>query len=148
MSLPMCLVSVVIAAAASSAVLAQNGAPPPADLSGKGAVLCAWGIYEAARAAGRECFNGQDGAFQAELDRSLGRIDRFILANSSQHLTAAQLDERRRQGLQQLHQGGDICKGDAVGVYVAMRTQGADALKASTDNLLSVPREPLLNPCL
>jgi hypothetical protein len=129
-----------------------QGQPGPAgvetDRSGKGAVLCAWGIYEAARAAGRACFDGQDGPFQAELERSISRIDQFILANSSRHITQAQLDERRRRGLEEVRQAGDICKGAAAQMYVALRTRGAAALGAGTDELLSVPREPVMNPCL
>jgi len=118
------------------------------DRTGKGAVLCMWGILEAVRAAGRECFKGQDPAFQAELDHSMTRIDRFIIRNSTRPVTQAALEARRVQGLQQLHAYGNICTGDAAKMYGVMRASGAAQLRAGTTELLSIPREPVTNPCL
>lgn len=118
------------------------------DVTGKGAVLCSWGILEAIRAAGRECFKGQDAEFQAELDDSLSRIDQFIIRNSSRPVTQAGLDIRRAQALKQLHSIGNICTGDAAKMYEGLRARGASQLHASTTELLSIPREPVINPCL
>jgi hypothetical protein len=119
------------------------------DRTGKGAVLCAWGIYESIRVIGRECHQGQDVAFRTELDQSLARIDDFIMKNSRQSpITKADLNARRMEGLKQLHASGNICMGDGEKMYVMFRTRGAPALRAQTTDLLSVPREPVMNPCL
>ena len=118
------------------------------DRTGKGAVLCIWGILEAARAAGRECFKGQDQEFQSELDASLARMDQFIIQNSSHHLTQAGLETRRAQSIRQLHSLGNICTGDAGGMYAVFRTRGVAQLRTLVAENLSIPREPVINPCL
>ena len=45
------------------------------------------------------------------------------------------------------HQG-TVCSRDAESMYEALRTAGAAGLRAQVDDLLSIPREPVLNPCL
>jgi hypothetical protein len=118
------------------------------DRSGKGAVLCAWRILESVRAVGQECFKDRDAALQDALDKSLSRIDRFILDNSSRHISMKGLDARRVEGLRQLHEQGNICTGGAAKMYLVMQARGPDSLRRMTDDLLSVPREPVLNPCI
>jgi len=118
------------------------------DRTGKGAVLCMWGILEAVRATGRECFEGQDQEFQAELDSSLARIDQFIIRNSSRPVTQAGLELRRSQAVQQLRSSGNVCAGDTAKMYQALRTGGADRLRGYVTDMLSIPREPVINPCL
>ena len=118
------------------------------DRTDKGAVLCVWGIYQAAKAVGSECHKGADAAFQFELERSLNRIDEFILANSKHPMTRKDLESRRIEGLRQLLSSGSICVGDAARLYEALRDSGAAALQSQTTNLVSIPREPVMNPCL
>jgi hypothetical protein len=118
------------------------------DKTGKGAVLCVWGIYQAAKAVGAECHKGADAAFQSELERSLNRIDEFIVANSKHPVTRKDLETRRIEGLRQLRSSGNICVGDAAKLYNALHDSGAAALQAQTTDLLSIPREPVMNPCL
>ena len=118
------------------------------DNTGKGAVLCARMLYIAAEQVGRQCAAGQDAAFQQELTRSLSRIDRFIIANSSQPVTQAQLDAARAREQAQNRRHVKLCEGDMLGLYQAIRAQGPQAMRTSVDDLLSIPREPVLNPCL
>lgn len=118
------------------------------DNSGKGAVLCIWSIYDAVRLVGQECHPGQDAAFQAELEQSIARIDDFIIANSTHPVSKEQLEARRAQGLRLLQARGSICAGGAEQLYQMLRGSGPDALRAQTADLLSIPREPVMNPCL
>ncbi|NIJ07836.1 hypothetical protein FHS31_001446 [Sphingomonas vulcanisoli] len=118
------------------------------DKSGKGAVLCMWGIYQAASAVGLECHKGEDAAFQNELKRSLDRMDDFIIKNSKRPVSKADLESRRSEGLQQLRSSGNICIGDAAKIYSALQSAGAMNLEKQTTDLLSIPREPVMNPCL
>jgi hypothetical protein len=118
------------------------------DNSGKGAVLCIWSIYDAVRLVGRECHAGQDAAFQAELEQSIARIDDFIIANSTSPVSKEQLDARRAQGLRGLQVRGSICAGGAEQLYQMLRRSGPEAIRAQTADLLSIPREPVMNPCL
>jgi hypothetical protein len=118
------------------------------DRTGKGAVLCVWMIYAEVQATGQTCFKGQDQAFQAELDSSIKRIDAFIIKNSSRPVTQAGLDARKAQGRQQLGAIKNLCTSGAAQMYQALRAGGPDKLRASTTDLLSIPREPVTNPCL
>ncbi|WP_375395553.1 hypothetical protein [uncultured Sphingomonas sp.] len=116
------------------------------DVTGKGAVLCVWGIYEAVRAVGKECNQGKDADFQAQLDQSLKHIDDFIITNGP--AKKADLEARRSEGLKQLHASGNLCVGEAAKLYERMRDHGPSILRESTTELLSIPREPVMNPCL
>ena len=118
------------------------------DRTGKGAVLCMWGILDAVRTAGRECFKGQDKDFQSELNPSLARMDQFIIQNSSHHATQATIDAIRSQGTRQHHSLGNICTGDASKMYLSFRARGVAQLRALVSENLSIPREPVINPCL
>jgi hypothetical protein len=149
------LILILAFAAACRPVGAEVGAwpaagaagPPPGDHSGKGAVLCAWRLMLAAQAVGRRCFAGQDAAFQAELARSIARTDAFILKNSSARPTPADLARfKARVGEEVDRQRPALCAEDEV--YRAFRDAGTAAMRTTTDELLSVPREPVLNPCL
>jgi hypothetical protein len=118
------------------------------DMTGKGAVLCTLAILEAVKVAAGQCFQGQDPDLQTELDDSLKRIDEFVIRNSVPPTTQANLDARSAEGRKQLEASGKICTGDAAKLYGAFRRRGAVALRATTTDLLSIPREPVINPCL
>ena len=117
------------------------------DTTGKGAVMCIWGIYVGLQQIGDTCFAGQDQDFKAQLADSIARTDRFIIANSPERVTQADLEARKQYGRAEAVQFG-LCSGDGVQMYRMMRDQGPAALKAGTDELLSIPRKPVMNPCL
>lgn len=118
------------------------------DKTGKGAVLCVWGLYQAVKTVGLECHQGEDAELQNELKRSLDRIDNFIITNSKHPVTRANIEYRRLKGLEQLRSSGNICTGDLAKLYDALRSSGAAPLRAQTNDLLSIRREPVMNPCL
>lgn len=118
------------------------------DNSGKGAILCTWSIFETIRAVGQECYKGQDTAFQAELDRSMERIDEFIIKNSKHPVTRAEIEAERAQNLQKLRSGWYMCIGYGPRMYEDLRKKGPETLNVQTTNLLSIPREPVMNPCM
>jgi hypothetical protein len=117
------------------------------DRTGKGAVLCVWEIFEFVRAVARECRQGQDDALHAELDSSLARIDQFILANSLDAVSVAGLDVMRSQARRQLQDAGPICAGFGAQLYDTYRARGAATLRDYVTDLISIPREPVMNPC-
>jgi hypothetical protein len=122
-----------------------DGSFTDSDNTGKGAVLCFMAITEELRAIGNECLKGERPAVQAELTRALERIDHFISANSANHPTLAQLDAARAARLR--HLSPDACKGAGVAMYRKIGDDPANVRK-SVDDLLSIPREPVMNPCL
>ena len=117
------------------------------DSTGKGAVVCAWRIYVGAQQVGEKCFPGKDAAFKSELTQSIGRIETFIIENNSTPVTQAQL-EANKQGQRRSNERFDICSGDGSAMYQMMRDGGPAALRTSVDELLSIPREPVADPCL
>lgn len=117
------------------------------DTTGKDAVLCSWRIYAGALEIGELCHPGEDAALKAELARSVTRVERFIVAHSSTGLTQKTLDAQKADGLAELN-GRAVCATTAPQLYHGLRNLGAEALRAEVDHLLSVPREPVLNPCL
>ena len=121
----------------------------PPDRSGKGAVTCAWEILLAAEAAGDSCPATHDGKFDADLKALIARVDDFIMRNSGKPVTPLDLQARRALAIQRLGPAGvGICKGGAFDLYRRLQASGVDHLRSWIDDLLSIPREPVMNPCL
>jgi hypothetical protein len=98
------------------------------------------------KAVGDTCFPERDKEFRAALDQAIFRADRFILVNAN--ATPEALEARKKAGLKEL-QGENICKNpDTLGMYQQMRDRGPGWIKSAADDLLSVPRKPVMNPCL
>jgi hypothetical protein len=115
--------------------------PPP----GEGAI-CALALFAAAAEVGRRCFPDERPALQAELDRASARLDAFVLANS--RTSRAELDElKRKQALVGAPQA-ELCASDAMMIYRAFAAQGADALKADSEKLVTRPGPATWGDCL
>ena len=110
-------------------------------------VLCSWILDLTAEQYGRECAALQDHALQAELRSSIGRIDRFIISNSSTPLSQTQLEGRKKEMLRDVRNAGSVCKAVNAAYYTMYKQAGPKAVRAGTDALFSVPREPVLQPC-
>jgi hypothetical protein len=117
------------------------------DRSGKGAVLCSWSLLVLAQEVGRQCPALRDRTLQPELDRSVGRIEAFILKNSARPPSRADL-ARWREQVTTYDAPGGLCAGEPGVLYAEVGKGGAAHLRSTTDDLLSVPREPVMNPCL
>lgn len=131
------------------ALIGPGGEVALVDRSGKGAVLCAWSMLAAAKQIGDRCFPGQDRALREELDRSIERTEAFIVENSSAPVTRADLQSfKSARGPKDGAASAELCRSDWAELYVGLRAGGAEALRAYTDDLLSLPREPVMNPCL
>ncbi|MER2253046.1 hypothetical protein ABS772_24305 [Methylorubrum podarium] len=118
------------------------------DTTGKGAVLCMLGLLEGIEKIGSECRAGEDPEFQHEVRRSIERIDQFVVENSVPRLTSEQVTAQRAARDRMVVPHVSLCGKDSVLIYQALRASGADKLRASVTDLLSIPREPVINPCL
>jgi len=67
------------------------------DISGHGAVRCAWEIYVTVRAHVQACSSGEDPDLEAELDCAIDQINDFIVENSLVPITKPQLMEAVEQ---------------------------------------------------
>jgi hypothetical protein len=123
------------------------GPIPEVDKSGKGAVLCAWSIYLAVQARTVTCGWARQPADDA-IDEAIAATDDFILANSSHHPTRPMLEDFKRRAAESerdnlTHQ--QYCESRDVEF---IRSLGPDQIREGVKALLSIPREPVMNPCL
>ena len=129
-------------------IVTAQGAVIRSDNTGHGAVLCSWGFMSGLRYAGEQCHAREDAALRQALSTGVARIEAFILQNAHHPMfTHADLDERRRIGLEQLRAQGPVCTGYAEEAYQKMRSLGPTTVLRWTDDLLSIPREPVMAPC-
>ena len=125
----------------------SDGSEVSSDLSGKPAVLCMWQLDIAMLALSRQCDSSDDKEFQQELESPVSTINRFIVLNSHRRpVTQSQIEAQASAKVAKF-QTPDICRSDLPAIYRTLKDRGAAALRASTADMLSVPREPVINPC-
>jgi hypothetical protein len=117
-----------------------------ADLSGHGAVMCAWRIYNGLAAALESCPEYRNEPLKADLADAIDRINDFIVANSLSPVTKAELERTAaaamKENVPRLCQSGDLAG--------MLKSAGLahDRFMSSVADLLSIPRPPVTNPCL
>jgi hypothetical protein len=128
------------------------------DHSGKGAVECAWGIYVEIGNALEICSSEDNKELKKNLNGAIDRINDFIVVNSlvQQSKTSLedaekiQLSELRKftskKSKEELHQW--CTSGDISNLIKAMKSMPSEKFKSGVDDLLSIPRPPVINPCL
>ena len=118
--------------------------------TGGGAVLCAWSIYLSVRTQTSACALSRQPADDA-IEEAITAIDGFIMANSSLHPTHDMLEDFKRRAeeseLRHARQTGmqKYCENELAR---HLRSGSPDQIRASVKQLLAVPREPVMNPCL
>ena len=127
------------------------------DTSGKGAVLCSQLMLMEVRYVSQLCRWARTPADDA-IDKGIADIDAFVLKNSSRPVTQEMLDQRKADYFAgRPKPGGALprrCTADPkdfdsdTALLWSIHQMDPAALAASTAELLSIPREPLLNPCL
>ena len=107
--------------------------------------MCALAIYGVADQVGRRCFPGQDAAMQAEIGRTVAKLDGYVLANG---WTAKDLARFKHEQTWVDATHDKLCKGDTVGIYRAIAAGDPAALRASNDALVARPGKPTWGDCL
>lgn len=138
-----------------------NGGSIGNDNSGHGAVMCAWTIYVEMSNIMTVCPAADDRQFKENLDAAIDRINDFIVKNSLSPVTKTDLenqikkmfsdrqDGRLKMSKDELHK--ECLSSDLIKMVSAMKTISLTApekFNKSVDDLLSVPRPPVMNPCL
>jgi hypothetical protein len=132
------------------------------DNSGHGAVLCMWRLYISFRQGLNLCFLSQYPEFKEDLNYAVGAMNDFIAANSlaptskeEVEAAVATLDERaKKQGDEATAQlGGEEfqrrCTSRDFGRgIVKMAEMTREQRRRQISDLLSVPRPPVMNPCM
>ncbi len=128
------------AASTSSTGQVSREAPP-----GEG-VICAWAIYSLVEEVGRRCAPERYPEAQAELRRTVQRLDDYVRANSE--LTPEQIAQFKSE---QAHVGApeaELCQGDALQMFERLAEVNPVELSASVDAMVARPGEPTWGTCL
>jgi hypothetical protein len=132
------------------------------DHSGKGAVLCDWEIAIGVRNAIDVCFPEEFAELRAELSITINAINEFIVANNPSPITKAELEARVAQ---RLAKSRSAAAADPRPVSESLHCQymrrsfilpmdenlkktSPDERRRALADFLSVPRVPVMNPCL
>jgi hypothetical protein len=123
------------------------------DHSGHGAVLCAWRVTVDALAALEVCQPGAHEELRQDLVEATDAIADFIVANSLTKVTKAELEayiaRRRTETEAQRNAAGKVCSPEFLAESLPkMEAVPHDARQAETADMLSVPRPPVMDPCL
>jgi hypothetical protein len=125
------------------------------DRSGAGAVLCAWEIYVLVHALAEVC-PGVDADLNEALKIAVDRINHFIVENSIHPVTSDEVNaavvRKKARALFSLPTDDparllELCRKSDFSPYPkkpVSRTEGSQ----SVDELLAIPRPPVMNPCL
>jgi len=128
------------------------------DRTGLGAVACVWHLQVAIKSFLDVCFPDQHQDIKAEVSNAIDQINEFIIANSLAHDTQAGLDAAISAEAAKARTAISNIPADQVKERCEL-SHMASALKwferttresrdQSIKELLSVPRPPVINPCI
>lgn len=125
------------------------------DDSGKGAVLCAYEIYVGVQQVTKLCGLSRTESDDA-LDQGIAAMGAFIAENATDPWTANWIREVERRGDPDYLSAEDIARAcmphtsdtPAKEFTDAIRSRPAADIHADFADMLSIPREPVRNPCL
>ncbi len=128
------------------------------DRSGKGAVRCAWEIYVAMKNMSDLCFPSDDSEFKDNLNYAVDKTNDFIVINSLSPITKTEIEEEiKKKFLTLKEQTAKMSKeefekectsGDIAKMKKHMMSIPTEEFRKEIDDSLSIPRPPVLNPCL
>jgi hypothetical protein len=95
-------------------------------------LICVWAIYAAMAEVGRKCGVARNAPFEAELARSVSRMEDYARRQSPEG-AAAMADYRARQ----IDGGAEICVPDGLTMYRQMAQASPDAVRDAADRLLA-----------
>jgi hypothetical protein len=136
-----------------------GGSMVEVDHSGHGAVLCVWQLCIYLREALNACFADSHTDLRQDLTDGITAMNGFIVSNSLHPISSADVEAavaatetRARLQLSLSNLTPDrvrACRTDAVGHMVTqMAEKTREQRRQIIRDLLSVPRPPVMNPCL
>jgi hypothetical protein len=85
------------------------------------------------------------------IDEAIAAMDEFILANSSLKPTRAMLEDFKRRAAEQhlnVARRQGLQKFCEMGGAEPFRSSPPEKIRSAVKDMLAVPREPVMNPCL
>ena len=128
------------------------------DESGHGAVMCIWTIHATRLAMLEVCPSSDLSPWKAELASALDKIDDFIVSNNLTPISEESLRERREELVDGLR--GEVarmtppdveraCRSGSVEEMLGpLRSMSVENFRADLEQVLAVPRPPVMNPCI
>ncbi len=133
-------------------VVIRDGQQVGTDTSRHGAVLCSWEMMVGLKAAADICFPQEFTEVSELLGEAIAAYDTFIVANSLTPVTKADLEARAEERARRLKAGGQAClnmRRDLLEPFAErLKTRSRAEVMRSVAEALSVPRPPVMNPCL
>jgi hypothetical protein len=130
----------------------KNGEVWSTDNSELGAVMCAYMIYSETNILLNTCFKNTHSNFKVAYGAAVARIKDFIVLNSITPITKTELDATSNRMFEEGHKGASldqICASDFLPQGEKdMSTERMKEFEQEIDKLLSVPRPPVMEPCL
>lgn len=127
------------------------------DMSGRGAVICAWERYAAIAGILEVCAGSADQELWADLAEGLDAIGAFILANSLVPVTREQIEAKRQAHVDYARRNAEglpadeldrICRsGGGARLLQGLRAMPRERFRASIEYLLAVKRPAVMSPC-
>jgi len=125
------------------------------DTSGLGAVQCAWEIYASLHFYATKCEAQTGPELAAILGGAVERIEEFMRQNALVPMSKDEFDREKAEWLEyqedqfSQQEPEQACQlGPLLHTADLIATRGENEFNASIDKLLSVPRLPVMNPCL
>jgi len=128
-------------ATASSAPSRPRVVPAPGE-----GLFCSAMFLIVAAEVGRRCFPEKNAIVHAELERSIGLIDAYVLRNSSATKGQLAAFRSRQDGMGESNE--QLCQGDRLMLYNKIVSVGADTIRAQTATLIARPGKPTWGHCL
>ena len=125
------LLAAAMAVSPGSARIADPPAAEPQEV-GRAGLICVWAINASMVEVGRRCGGPRNAPFQAELERSVARIEDYARRQSRER-AASMADYRARLIVGDAH----LCHPDALDMYRHMGRAAPEALRGETDRLLA-----------
>jgi hypothetical protein len=123
------------------------------DQSGLGAVLCIWKLYVDALLAARACFPDSRNEVKEDLAHAVDAMNDFIVANNPDPVTKSGLetyiakrDAEKFSPMPSRLVGTPQCPDGTL--LAGIEKESREQRRAGIVKLLSVPRPPVMNPCL
>ncbi len=128
------------------------------DRSGKGAVLCGWEMYVALRNMVEICSPSEESEIMKNLNYAIEKTNDFIVANSLHPVTKADLEKGIKARLIVLKEDMSMLEeydirqecssGHAAQAKKRLISLSSEEFRKSVDDFLSIPRPPVMEPCL
>ncbi len=133
------------------AMEAKDGGVAWVDDTGLGAVQCAWRMYSHIRLQSEQCYDDSRVNLKAALKDAVDRIEVFIVENSLTPVTKLDLEAAAFEAFNKVkYRSKDEMCSDGFAPHLLPNQDDEFILNLTqgVDELLSVPRPPVMNPCL